>query len=99
MHDLLCTDDFSTERRPNGLVAQAYPEKRDFSGEMCQNFKRNTRFIRSFRSRRYTDMVRFEPLDLFESNFIVTESPDVDTQFPEVLNEVICKRIVIINHQ
>lgn len=53
MHDLPGTDDFSTERRTDGLMTQTYSEKRDFSGEMCQDFKGDAGFIRGFRSRRY----------------------------------------------
>src|SRR5699024_10611888 len=64
-------DDGSAESRPNGLMAQAYPEDRDFSFKFPDQGNADSRLLRASRSRREKDSTWIHPVYFLQSNPIV----------------------------
>jgi hypothetical protein len=95
---LAVTDDLAAENVAQGLHSQTNPQNWHFSGKMFNYFTGNTRIFRFARTGRDNQALGFKGFDLFYGNFIVAVNPDVLTQLPEILDEVVSKRIVVIDH-
>src|SRR5688572_14180634 len=99
MHQALSPDHLSTEGDCQRLMAEADTEKGQAPGEMRDRFDGNAGFIGRARARRNDDACRLQRLDVLDRDLIVAIDADVLALFPEILNEIVGKRVVIVDHE
>ena len=99
MHHLFGMDDFPAKDGTDRLMPKTDTEYRFPACEMPQHFHGDACLIRRFRSWRDTDMVWIQLLDFFNGDLIVAVSLHICAQFAELLDDVVCKRIVVVYHQ
>ncbi len=99
MHEAGGPDDFAAENMPHTLVAETNPQRRDGRAEGPDNVVGQAGFPRRTGPRRDENPVRFQLANLVERNFVIPENPLRHAEFPEVLDEVVSKTIVVIDDQ
>ena len=99
MHQPFGSDDIATEGHGQRLMAEADAQEWKTPGEMPYGLDGHTRFDRGAGPWGNDDTAGLQRLDLVDRNLVVAEYPNVFTQFPKILYEVISKGIVVIDHQ
>lgn len=99
MHESVSADDVTAEGGAHALVTEADAQQGDTSGEVSDSGDGDTGLIGGTGSGRYDDVVRVEGFDLIQRDLIVAHDADFLTQFSEVLDEVIGKGVVVIDHE
>jgi hypothetical protein len=66
---------------------------------MADQFDADAGFPRRAGSGRYDDTFRMHRLDLFDGHFVVAANLNPSAQFAQVLDEVVSKRIVVIEDE
>ena len=99
MHQPFGSNNIAAKCHGQRLVAEADAQERETPAKMPDGLDRHARFHRCAGSRRNDDAAGLQGFDLVDRNFIVAEYPDVFTQFPEVLHEVIGEGIIVVDHQ
>ncbi|MNI54630.1 hypothetical protein D3C73_1095320 [compost metagenome] len=72
MHHLAGTHDLGAKSLPQCLVPQANTEDRHPAGKMPNGRQRDTGFVRGARARRDHQMLRGQPFDIGQLQFVVT---------------------------
>ena len=67
--------------------------------ELADDVITDPRFIRGARPRRYADALRLKLGDSLQRNLVIAKNTHLRSQFPEVLHEVVCERIVIVDNE
>ena len=99
VHDLLGADDVAAVGGADGLVAQAHAQDRLLAGEGLDDGHRDAGLGRRARAGRHADAVGVERGDLFQGDLVVARHAHVLAQFTEVLDQVVGKRVVVVDHQ
>ena len=99
MKEFRRANDFSSKRRAQCLVPQTNSKDWKFPGKPLNQFNRDPCFLWRARSRRNHDALRFAPGDLFNRNFVVAMNFHIATQLPQILSQVVSKRIVVVEQQ
>jgi hypothetical protein len=81
------------------LVPEADTEHRQASGKMADRLDRDPGLFRRARAWRDDQPLRMQSFDLLQRDLVVAIDPNILPQFAKVLNEVVCERIVVIDHQ
>src|SRR6266498_4633943 len=89
--------DESAKSLANGLMAQANAKDRNASGKTQNQRKRYSRISRAARARRDQDSIRDNCLNLIQCYLVVASHDDVLTKLAQVLDQVVSKRIVVID--
>ena len=99
VHQVRRGDYATAENLANRLVAQANTQNRLLGFKGLDDFQRDARLIRGPRSRRNHDAFRVELGNLRDIDLVVPENLDLLSQFAQVLDKIVGKGIVIIDHQ
>src|SRR3989338_1740486 len=81
------------------LMSKTNAEERNFSCKFPYNLNRHARLFRVAWPRRYDNSLWFKLLYLLYRNLVITIDPHILTQLTKILNEVVSKGIVVVNHQ
>ena len=87
------------ERFADGLVAQAHAQDRDAPGEVPDHLHREAGFLGRAWPRRDHDVRRRQPLHVFQCEGIVAPHLHLLPQFRQVLHQVVCERIVVVDNE
>src|SRR5688572_19671921 len=81
-------------------MAQADTEQRNFSCKVVDHVERDARVVRSPWSRRDDDAVGTQTrFNLVDGNVIVSTHGDLLTEFTQILNQVVSKRVVVVDYE
>src|ERR1043166_1645192 len=100
VHQFRRANHFPTKRLTNRLVAEANSQQRDLSRQPPDQIERYACIVRSSRSWLNHDSLRSQVLlDLIDRDLIVSTHFDRRSKLAKVLNEVVSKRIVVVDHE
>jgi hypothetical protein len=98
MHETWRAIHFSAVDGAETLMSETDTEHGDLAGEMFDRIRGNAAIFDRFAGARGNDeMIRLERDQFIQRNLIVAEHTNLRAELAEVLNEVISKRVVIIN--
>src|SRR6185369_2154287 len=98
MHQCGAPDHLPAEGGTDRLMPEAYPQKRYLAGKMPDCSDRYTRLLRRAGTGRDHDPGRPQLLDLSQRYPVVPVNLHLLTQFTEVLNNIVGKGVVVIDH-
>ena len=99
MHQVRRADDVAAEDMADGLVTQAHAEDRLLAGEGLDHRARDAGFGRRTRARRDHHAVGIQRERFLHRDLVVAVHLLFHAQLPEVLDQVIGERIVVIDDQ
>src|SRR6266850_5916454 len=99
MHQPFSSNDITAKCYSQRLMAEADAQKWKTPAKMPDGLDRHARFYRCAGSRRNDDAAGLQRFDLIDRNFVVAEYPNVFTQLPEVLHQVIGEGVIVVDHQ
>ena len=99
VHQVRSAHDVAAKSRADGLMSQADAENRNFAGEVPDQIDADAGVLRRARTRRDHDALRLHGLDLGNCDLVVAANLDLRAQFPEVLNQVVGKGIVVVENE
>src|SRR6266436_8224007 len=82
-------NDFASERRTNGLMAQADTENREFPSQAANQIDANSGILGRAWPGRNHDALRLAARDFLYGDFVVAMHLDVATQLAEILRQVV----------
>ena len=98
MHETLGAIHFAAEDGPEGLVPETDTEHGNFAVKIFDGFGGDAVVFQGFAGSGGNDEVtRIERDELVHRDLVVAEYFDVRSEFAEVLDEVIRKRVVVID--
>ena len=99
VHEVLRAYDASAEGSANGLMSQTYAKERHFPGKIPDEVNADASLLRCAWARGNDNAIRVQPLDSVNSDLIVASNLDLRTELAQVLDEVVRKRVVVIEHE
>jgi hypothetical protein len=99
VHEVGCADYAASEGLADGLMSKADTENRYLAGEVADQFDADAGFVRCARAGGDDDSFGVHGFDLGNGDLIVAAHFDVSAQFSEILDQVIGKRIVVIEYE
>ena len=99
VHQAAGTDDPATESRANTLMAQAYPQDGNRPGHDKIASWEMPASCGVQGPGEMTDMLRFLLRDGLEIDLVIPVNLAWGSQFPQILNQVVGKGIVIVDHK
>src|SRR5271166_136278 len=96
VHKVGGANDVAAKGGADGLMAETDAENRDFSCEVFDDVDADARLVRRAGTGRDDDAFRGELLDLFQCGPVVAAHHDFMPHFPDVLHQVVGKRIVVV---
>ena len=97
VHHALRANDLPAERLADRLVAEAYAQDRNPSGEALDQRHRNPGLAGRARPGRDDDLFRLPRRDLLESERVVAMDVNVRAQLAEILDEVVGEAVVVVD--
>src|SRR5204863_5958688 len=85
------------EHRTDRLVSQAHAKNRHGLAELLNHCHRDAGILRTARSRRNDNSIRTGLDDVGERHRIVAHDEHVSAELAQILNEVVGKRIVVVD--
>jgi hypothetical protein len=92
-------NDFTSERRTDGLMAEADAQDWKFSGETLDEFDGDAGFFGCARTGGDDDAVGLAADDVVNADFVVSMDFDVAAKFAEILGEVIGEGVVVVEEE
>ena len=92
-------DDSAAKGLADGLMSKADAEHRNLPREVADQVDADTRFMRRAGPGRNHDAFRAHAFDLVDRHLIVAANLNVGAQFPDVLHQVVGKRIVVVEYE
>ena len=99
MHQVRSANDITTEGMTDGLVAEAHPEDGLLAGEGLDHRARDTGFGGRARTGRNHHAVRIQRQRFLDGDLVIAVHLLLHAQLPEVLDQVVGERIVVIDDQ
>src|SRR6185369_854033 len=99
MHQVRRADDVTPESRPDGLMSQANAKQRYLAGKMPDQRNRDSRLLRRAGARGEKNPFRAHGFHLRRSYLVIPPHLDLGTQFTQILDQVIGKRIVVVEDE
>jgi hypothetical protein len=99
MHERPGPHHLAAKGKPHGLVPQANPQQGNPAGKMLDHRHGDPGFARTARPRRNDQIVGRQTFDLGQGDLVIAKHFDLLTQDPEILDQVIGKRIIVVDHQ
>ena len=99
MHQARRAHYLAAESFADTLMAQADAQHRHRPGEFAQDRNGDAGFGRSARTGRNHDRVGLQRASAGDIDRVVALDDNFDTEFTEVLHQVVGKRIVVVDHQ
>ena len=98
VHQFFCRSDHCLIGLTYSLMSQTDSQYRDLSLKFSHHVYTYSCFIGIARSRRKKDMGRIPFFDFFQSHLVVSDHLDVRPDGPQILDQVVSKAVVIVNH-
>jgi len=89
----------SAKGSTDGLVSEADAENRNLAREVANEIDADSGLLRRAWTGRNDNAVRLHYLNVGDCNLIVPANLNLGAEFPEILNEVVGKRIVIVENE
>src|SRR5690606_6442882 len=83
----------------NTLMTQADAEQRDFPAKVLNSRNRDTRFTWRAGTRTNDQILRLPSLNILQSHGIITDYFYFLLQFAKILDDVISKRVIVVDHE
>ncbi len=99
MHHPLRPDHPASEGLPDGLVAETDAQDGDLFVEAPDDVEGDARLIRGAGAGGQDNGLRCHGLDLLQGRLVVPPDNHVFSELAQVLDQVVGKRVVIIDHQ
>ena len=99
MHQAGRRIDVAAKNCADTLMAEAHAENRFLGTELANEFVANASVFGSSRSGRNADPLRIERFNFRDRDFIVALHEHVTTEHAKILDEIVGKRIVVIDDQ
>jgi len=99
VHKVSGADNASAEGGSNGLMSQANAEQWDSPREVADELDADAGFLRSAGAGRDHDPLGTEPFDFLYRNLVVPPHLDLRAQFSQILDQVVGKRIVVVEDE
>src|SRR5574340_188387 len=99
VHQALGAYDLPAERDREGLVAETDAQQRQFPTEVADRIHRDPRLFRGAGTGGNDEPPRLQRFDLRQSDLVVPVDQHLLPQLAEILHEVVCKGVVIVDHQ
>lgn len=99
VHHLAGANHITAKGLTDGLVAQADAEDRQLAGEVQDGLDGDPGLARRARARGDDDALGLEGFDLGDGHFIVANDLDLGAQLAQVLDDVVGKGVVVVDHQ
>jgi len=99
VHQVRSTNHFPSESRANGLMSQANPKDRNSACEVADQIDADASVLRRAWTGRDDDSFRVHRIDVGNRDLIVAAHFDLSPEFPEILNQVVSERIVIVENE
>jgi hypothetical protein len=99
MHQTRGQNDFAAENSPDALMTETNAEDRHFRSQDADDLVANASVFRTAWSRRNTDPVGRERFGFGDSDLVVPLHNDIATKHAEILDEIVGKRVVVIDDQ
>ena len=99
MHDLGCTNDVAPKCFADCLMPQAHTQNRRCFGKVADQAYADAGFVGSTRTGRNDDLLGMHVVNLLDRDLVVAAYFDVGAQLSDVLDQVIGKRIVIVENE
>ena len=99
MHEAFRVDDPRTERLRDGLVSEADAEERQLARERLDGGERDAGGVGVAGTGREDERLGLERPDAVHVDFVVAHHVHLRAQSPEVLDEVVGERVVVVDHE
>src|SRR5690242_10574490 len=99
MHEFGSAYHVATESFSDRLVSQANTEQRDLAGKMANKLHADPALLWSAGRGRDQNSFRAHRLDFGNRDLIVAPYHRVRAQFTPILDQVVCKRIVVVENK
>ncbi len=99
VHQTLCADDITAEHVADALVSEAHAQHGHPGAVGEDDFARDASFLGSARSWGDHDTVRGQLFDVSDADLVVPENAELCAEFPEILDEVVRERVVVIDDE
>ncbi len=99
MHHPVIHHDLAAVGLPDALVPEADAHDRQFAGEVLDDIDRQACLARGAGAGGDEDALRFVGFDLFKGDLVVSMHQHVRLQLAQVLDEVECERIVVVEDE
>lgn len=99
VHEARGSHDRSPEDLPDRLMAQTHSQDGDFRSQLPDDIRADPRIRRRSWTGRKDDSLEVRDIDFGETDPIVPKDLHLDSEFPEILDEVVCEGIVVVDHQ
>jgi hypothetical protein len=93
------TDYVTAKGRADRLMSQAHAKNGDLPGEVPDQIDADAGILRSARTRGEYDSLRLHGLDIGDLELVVAANLNLGAEFPEILNQVVGKRIVVVENE
>src|SRR3989337_3190273 len=99
MHKPFCPYNLRAIGITNRLMAETHAEYRNLSCKCLYHIYRHPCLFRVAGPRRYYYPIRFKSPYLLYRNLVITIHPHILAQFTKILNKVVGKRVIVVNHE
>ncbi len=99
VHQSRSAHDLSAKGGTYGLMSEADAENRNLAREVPNEIDADSGLLRRTWTGRNDDAVRLHCLNVGDCNPIVPANLNLGAEFPEILNEVVGKRIVVVENE
>src|SRR6185312_7610445 len=99
VHYLGCAHHFSAERRSDRLVPETYAQNGLLAGKPTDHFNADASFMGCTRAGRDEDVAGTELLNFVNSDLIVSAHLNFLPHLPKILDQVVGKRVVIVENK
>src|SRR5512147_478390 len=99
VHQVFRAYNLSAKGLADRLVTQTYSEQRHFPGEVANQFDADAGFSRRAGTGRDHNFLWSHGFDFRDGYLVVATNLNLSAQFPDVLDEVVGKRVVVVENE
>src|SRR5208337_3943759 len=99
VHQVRSADYMTAKGCANCLMSQEHAKNGDLPCEVADQIDADAGILRSAGARRKYDTLRLQGLDIGDRELVVTANLNLGAEFPEILNQVIGKGIVVVENK
>src|SRR5579862_9037834 len=99
VHQMRSAHDPAAKSCADGLMSQAHAQNRYFPGKVANDIDTDARILRSAWTGRDDDALRLHCFNLVNGNLIVSANVDPRAEFTQILDQVVSKRIVVVENE
>jgi hypothetical protein len=99
VHEVGGANDIPSKSRADGLMPEANAENGNFAGEMANQIDADACILGRAGSGRDYDVLGRQLFDSSDGNLVVTANFDLGSEFPKILDQVVGKRVVIVENE